>query len=72
MIAAPGGERGMLFFREGQPIHAEWKVSLGATAAVGVLRLKAGTFRFSVKAIDIQKPTISATLGSLLAEAAKG
>jgi pSer/pThr/pTyr-binding forkhead associated (FHA) protein len=69
-LVGPGGERGTMFFRDGQPIHAEWKVQLGAQAAVAILRLKGGTFRFSAKTIDVLKATINAPLGALIAEAA--
>ena len=66
------GDRGTLFFRDGKPVHAEWKVSLGVPAAVAMLRLKTGCFRFSTKPIDIQKASVNTPLASLLNEAAAG
>ncbi len=65
-----GGDRGIILFRDGQPVHAEFKVSLGPSAAVALFRLKQGNFRFAVKAIEVPKATITSTLSSLLTEAA--
>lgn len=69
-VISATGERGTVLFRDGQAVHAEFKVSLGPPAAVAVFRLKAGNFRFAVKAIELTKATISQPLGTLLAEAA--
>ena len=35
-VIAPSGERGIVLFRDGQPIHAEFKVTLGSAAAVAL------------------------------------
>jgi pSer/pThr/pTyr-binding forkhead associated (FHA) protein len=64
-----GGERGTVIFREGNPVHAEFKVALGPPAAVALFKLKAGNFRFSVKPIELPKLTISQPLAALLSEA---
>jgi len=69
-VIATTGERGTVLFRDGQAVHAEFKVSLGPAAAVAVFRLKTGNFRFSVKPIELARATISQPLGTLLAEAA--
>ncbi|MEZ0227365.1 MAG: FHA domain-containing protein [Planctomycetota bacterium] len=69
-VIGTGGDRGIVLFRDGQPVHAEFKVSLGSTAAVAIFRLKQGNFRFAVKAIEIPKATIAQPLSTLLTEAA--
>jgi pSer/pThr/pTyr-binding forkhead associated (FHA) protein len=68
-VIAPTGERGTILFRDGQPIHAEFKVTLGPQAAVALFKLKGGNFRFAVKTIEVPRASISAPLATLLAEA---
>jgi len=69
-VIAPTGERGTILFRDGQPIHAEFKVTLGPQAAVALFKLKGGNFRFAVKTIEIPRASISTPLATLLSEAA--
>ncbi|MBI3722339.1 FHA domain-containing protein [bacterium] len=70
-VLSSTGERGCLVFRDGQPVHAEWKMSLGTQAAVAIFRVKAGSFRFAAKPIEVQKSSITAPLATLLEEASK-
>ncbi len=69
-VLAATGERGIVLFRDGNPVHAEFKITLGPAAAVALFRIKAGNFRFSVKPIELAKVTITQSLTALLSEAA--
>jgi pSer/pThr/pTyr-binding forkhead associated (FHA) protein len=70
-VFGPMGERGLILFRNGSPVHAEWKVSIGAPAAHVMLRLKAGGFRFSAKPIQVAKDTIFVRCTTLIEEAGR-
>jgi hypothetical protein len=71
-ILASTGERGTLFCRDGAIVHAEWRDQLGTQAALAILRVREGSFRFAAKPVAIDKPTVTATLAVLLKDALSG
>lgn len=64
------GDRGTLYVRDGQPVHAEFKDLIGMPAAVAILRLRKGSFRFAAKPVQVERATVTTTLASLLKDAA--
>jgi hypothetical protein len=69
-VVAATGERGILYCREGQPIHAEWRDQIGIPAAIAMLKTRAGTFRFATKPVNVERATVMVSLTLLLKDAA--
>ena len=69
-VLSATGERGTLYVREGQPIHAEFRDQIGIPAALTILRTRKGSFRFASKPVQVERATVMASLGLLLKDAA--
>lgn len=64
-------DRGAVYFSQGRAIHAEYRDLIGDAAALDLLSLRYGTFRFlSRESMSLQR-TIRRTTASLLLETAK-
>jgi hypothetical protein len=71
--AASSMGRGTIFVREGKPVHAErGGAQKGDEAALALLRMKQGSFRFSAKPIEIEGTTITHDVDTLLYNASLG
>ena len=51
------------------PVHAEWRDQIGITAALSILRVRQGSFRFNAQPLQIQ-PTVTVSLSLLIKDAA--
>ncbi len=71
LVFHEGDTRGKLVFQSGRATHAEFKDKLGDEAALELLALTKGSFRFFARDTADIKATIKRTTGSLLLEAAR-
>ena len=61
------GEECNIWFRDGQPIHAETQKLVGFDAALSVVNADSGSFRFDPQPVT-REPTIACTVTELLLE----
>lgn len=65
-----GERRGRIYFANGRAIHAEFREFLGEVAALELLTLREGRFRFFARDVSVM-PTIERPVQALLLEAAR-
>ncbi len=71
LVFHEGDRRGKVYFSGGRAVHAEYRELLGDAAALELLSLVRGTFRFFARESVSVQTTIRRTTGSLLLEAAR-
>jgi pSer/pThr/pTyr-binding forkhead associated (FHA) protein len=68
VLLTADGSKGVLYFRDGQVVHAEHGRELGLAAAQSLLKVKAGTFRFASKPLALARATLGGSLTALRSE----